>query len=154
MSFKTKALSEKLVHVARAQVVCIQEDGSLKEGLALMRQSQAPCLMICRGQKLTGIFTERDYLMKVASQEKGGELIRDFMTANPIIASLENTIGEAIEIMNSKGLRHLPLVDQDGAPASVVTVSIIIQYLADLFPAAVVNRPPQPHVVSEEMDGA
>ena len=154
MSLKTKALSEKLVHIARVKPICIQENRTMEEALALMRRDQAGSILICKGTKLVGIFTERDFLMKVAGKAKAGEAIRDYMTPDPVIGSLEQTVGEAIEIMNSKGLRNLPLVDKNGTPGSVVTVSTLIQYLADLFPAAVVNRPPQPHVVSEEVDGA
>lgn len=154
MSVKTKALSEKLAHVTRFEPLTVQEDCAVKEALARMRARQKPVLMVAKGKKLVGIFTERDYLMKVVGRAKLTDPIHDYMTPNPVIGSLEQTLGEAIEIMNEKGLRNLPLVDESGGPASVVTVISAIQYLADHFPAAVVNRPPQPHVVSGEMGGA
>ena len=154
MSVKTKALSEKLSHVTRFEPLCVQENTPVKEAVGQMREKQKPVLMVCKGKKLVGIFTERDYLMKVAGRAKPTEPIRDYMTPNPIIGRADETLGEAVEVMNEKGLRNLPLVDEHGAPVSVVTVISAIQYLADHFPAAVVNRPPQPHIVSEEADGA
>lgn len=154
MSAKTKALSEKLKHIVRYEPACVQETATVKEAVALMRQRQKPALMICRGKKLVGIFTERDYLMRVAGLAKPSDPIKKYMTPEPVVGHLEQTLGEVIEVMNEKRLRSLPLVDQHGAPASVVTVLTVIQYLADLFPAAVVNRPPTPHKRAEEMDGA
>ncbi len=154
MSVKTKALSEKLLRVVRDQPVCVEESATVREALTLMRERQTSCLMVCRGRRLVGIFTERDFLMKAAGRAKPRDPIRSYMTPSPDIARLEQTVGEAIEVMNEKGFRNLPLVDEGGSPASLVTVNGIIRYLADHFPAAVVNRPPQPHLISEEMDGA
>jgi CBS domain-containing protein len=152
MSVKTKALSEKLVHVARAQPVCVPEETPLREALAVMRYRQVPCLLVTKGGKLTGIFTERDFLMKVAGKPSGGS-VGEQMTRKPVIATLDETVGEAVEEMNAKGLRNLPLADKSGAPASVVTVSSLIRYLADHFPAEVVNLPPHPQRAAET-DGA
>jgi len=153
MSVKTKALGEKLLHVTRTKPVTVQEEAPLGEVLALMRQKQVHCVMVCKGKKLSGVFTERDFLMKALGKKTFGP-IKEYMTPNPVIGYLEETVGEAVEVMNEKGLRNLPLVDEQGAPASLVTVNTIIRYLADHFPAEVVNRPPQPRMVSEETDGA
>ncbi len=154
MSIKTKALSEKLGHVVRTKPVCVQEDLPVGKALELMRQKGVHCLMVCKGSKLTGIFTDRDHLMKVLGRAKGSEPMSAFMTPSPVIGSTEQTVGETVEIMSAKGLRNLPLVDEAGAPTSLVTVDTLIRYLADHFPAAVVNRSPAPHLVSDEADGA
>lgn len=154
MSVKTKALGEKLAHIVRYEPAVAQESTSLKDALALMRQKQKPALMICRGKKLVGIFTERDYLMKIAAEASPSEPVGKYMSPDPVTVRLDDTLGEAIEVMHAKRLRTLPILDESGAPASVITVLTVIGYLADHFPAAVVNRPPQPHVVSDESDGA
>lgn len=154
MSVKTKALSEKLAHVTRFDPLIVQDNCTVKDALAQMRARQKPVLLVCRGKKLVGIFTERDYLMKVAGRAKPADFLRDYMTPDPVTGSVDQTLGEAVEVMNAKGLRNLPLVDAAGTPVCVVTVMSAIQYLADLFPAAVVNRPPQPHMVSPDSEGA
>lgn len=154
MSVKTKALAEKLVHVTRTKPVTVSETASLGKVLALMRAKKVHCIMVCKGKKLSGIFTERDYLMKALGKAKSAEPIAKYMTPKPVTAYLKETLGEVIEVMNQKGLRNLPLVDASGSPASLVTANTIIRYLADHFPAEVVNRPPQPHMISEETDGA
>lgn len=153
MSVKTKALSERLGRVARAQPVCVPEDCPLDSALAVMRGQKVSCLLITRAGKLTGIFTERDFLMKAAGKAGPAGPVSRYMTSRPVIATLDQTVGDAVEAMNAKGLRNLPLVDAAGAPASIVTVSSLIRYLADHFPAEVVNLPPQPQRAAES-DGA
>jgi CBS domain-containing protein len=155
MSSKTKALNEKLVHVAKDNPLVVKDSDSVAEVLSKMRGQRTACALVAGSGKLVGIFTERDHLMKVAGQaEAARKPIRDFMTPNPVRASLDGTVGDAIETMNAKGLRNLPVVDAEGKPAFLITVGGIIRYLADHFPAAVVNRPPQPHVSTEHTDGA
>ncbi len=151
---KTKALAEKLAHVARTKVVSVEETVPIQEAIALMREKKIHCLMVTKGGKLCGVFTDRDFLMKAFGKALSGKTARDYMTPNPVIATLDQSLGEAVEVMNAKGLRNLPLVDEKGVPASLLTVDTVIRYLADHFPAAVVNRSPTPHAVSEEADGA
>lgn len=153
MSVKTKALSERLDRVARAQPVCVPEDTTLESALAVMRSRKVPCLLVTRAGKLTGIFTERDFLMKAAGKPVPAGLVREYMTRGPVTFTLEQTVGDAVEAMNGKGLRNLPVVDASGAPASVVTVNSLIRYLAEHFPAEVVNLPPAPQRAAET-DGA
>lgn len=153
MSVKTRALSERLGRVARAQPVCVPEDCPLDSALAVMRSRKVPCLLVTRGGKLTGIFTERDFLMKAVGRPAPAGPVGDYMTRQPVIATLEQTVGDAVEAMSGKGLRNLPIVDASGVPASVVTVNSLIRYLADHFPAEVVNLPPEPQRAAET-DGA
>ncbi len=154
MFVKTKALSETLSQLAREKPVSVQEDASLADCLSALRGARASCLMVCRGRRLSGIFTERDFLLKAAGKAGPNDPIHRFMTRDPLCVRLEQTVGEAAEMMNERGVRHLPLLDADGAPAGVVTVSAIIQYLAEHFPKAVVNRPPQPNLKADQADGA
>lgn len=154
MSSKTQALTEKLSRVARAQPVTVPRSLPLKDALLRMRERKTPCLLVCEGRRLVGIFTERDYLLKAAGRTRGDEPIDRFMTPQPISAGVDETVGKAVEVMAREGLRQLPVVDEDGAPASVVTVGGLIQHLAEDFPASVVNRPPEPHRGAPETDGA
>lgn len=154
MSLKTKALSEKLSAVAHEEPLCIDEKAQVAEALGAMRRHDTDCALVCRGGKLVGVFTERDYLMKVAGIAKSSDPIVKYMTPSPIVERLNQTVGEAVEVMNEKTLRHLPLVDEKGAPVGVVTVDGVIDWLAEHYPAAVVNRPPQPNVAAQETDGA
>lgn len=154
MSQKTQTLTDSLARVTRAAAVTVPRTARLKDALDLMRSRKAPCLMVCDGPRLVGIFTERDYLMKVAGKAKGEQSIETFMTPKPLTGRLEDSMGGAIELMQGKSLRHLPIVNGEGVPESVVTVGAVIRHLATDFPVAVVNRPPEPSARASEADGA
>jgi CBS domain-containing protein len=46
--------------------------------------------------------------------------------------------------MHVGGYRHVPLVDEAGRPVGVISVKDIVSFLVELFPAAVLNLPPDP----------
>ena len=49
------------------------------------------------------------------------ELVKDWMTANPICVSPETTLPEALQIMKDKRIRRLPVMDGKGKLVGVVT---------------------------------
>jgi CBS-domain-containing membrane protein len=63
-------------------------------------------------------------------------------------------IARAIEMMNEGGERNIPIVDQAGRAVSVLRTMDIIHFLAEAFPAQVLNLPPRPHQLIPEPEGA
>lgn len=96
------------------------------------------------GEKaLAGIFTERDYLDKLAGQpELESEPIERFMTASPKTLSGEGTVGDAIRWMTEGGYRHIPILSEDGACKGTVSVRNIVEFISEHFPEEVYNLPP------------
>lgn len=155
MSSKTKALTEKLADVPHIDALVLDKSVMVGEAVSLMRQKDVSCLIIYENKKLIGIFTERDFLMKVVLNANVLKRpVSDFMTPEPQSMRLNQSIGDAVELMNRSSLRHLPILDEKGTLAFVITVDGLIRYLADHFPAAVMNRPPELHKIASEMDGA
>jgi CBS domain-containing protein len=88
---------------------------------------------------LAGILTERDVLRAAAS---GTDLTTataaEWMTAEPMTATLDMDIAEAAELMGTRGFRHLPVV-VDHKVAGIVSQR-------DVLSARIhAHRPPQPH---------
>ncbi len=153
MSIKTKALSENVAAAAQDRILCVEDASPLSDVLKAMRRDRVHCALVVKGRKLVGIFTERDYVMKVAGTAKLSQPVSEFMTHDPMTVRRNDPIGRAVELMDERGVRNLPLVDQSGRPVALLTVSGLIAYLADHFPAAVVNRPPDARV-TEHSEGA
>ena len=45
--------------------------------------------------------------------------------------------------MSVGGFRHVPAVDEQGRPAFVVSVRMVVQFLVDAFPDQILNLPPE-----------
>jgi CBS domain-containing protein len=59
----------------------------------------------------------------------------------------------ALNKMHLGGFRHVPIVDAGGKPVGVVSVKNIVDFIVELFPAAVLNLPPDPSKEARVLDG-
>jgi signal-transduction protein with cAMP-binding, CBS, and nucleotidyltransferase domain len=125
------------------------------EAIALMRQHRVGCVLVCRGEQLVGIFTERDLMRRVLAA--GLSLtapVSACMTRDPVVVEPKEPISAAVRRMEEGGYRHLPVVDEAGRPLGVLSVKRIVHYLAEHFPSTVYNLPPDPSVFPLEAEGA
>jgi len=117
----------------------VTEDTPLREVLRLMRTKRIGSVVIGTEAPLAGIFTERDFLYKVAGKDvdidrtKVGEL----MTPNPATCLADKPIVRALYAMSTIGVRHVPLM-KDGRLVEVLSVHDVLNYLHD---AAMGKRP-------------
>eukprot|EP00571_Detonula_confervacea_P016329 CAMPEP_0172299176 /NCGR_PEP_ID=MMETSP1058-20130122/1541_1 /TAXON_ID=83371 /ORGANISM="Detonula confervacea, Strain CCMP 353" /LENGTH=162 /DNA_ID=CAMNT_0013008527 /DNA_START=161 /DNA_END=649 /DNA_ORIENTATION=- len=81
--------------------------------------------------KLSGVISERDYIMKVALLGETGETtkVKQISTkvANLIIASPNDTVDACMTKMLSRDIRHLPLVDDYGEVVGIISIKDLIK---------------------------
>jgi CBS domain-containing protein len=127
----------------------------LSDAVALMRRHRVGCLLVCEGNRLIGIFTERDLLQRVLAVHRPlSEPVRNCMTPAPVTVHPKEPIGVAIRRMEEGGYRHLPVVDSQGKPTGILSVRRFVHYLAEHFPTTVYNLPPDPDAVPKAPEGA
>ena len=128
---------------------------SVLEAVALMREKKVGCVLVMDGERVVGIFTERDLLRKVLAPGRPLSLpVADFMTRNPVTVHPKEPIGLAIRRMEEGGYRHLPVIDEAGRPVGVLSVKRIVHYLVEHYPPTIYNLPPDPAAVPHEAEGA
>ena len=125
------------------------------EAVRLMRERRVGCVLVCRDDRLVGVFTERDLMRRVlAAGLPLSTPVADCMTPDPVVVGPKEPIGAAVRRMEEGGYRHLPVVDEVGRPLGVLSVKRIVHYLAEHFPATVHNQPPDPASFPTEAEGA
>ncbi|CAL1400081.1 unnamed protein product [Linum trigynum] len=89
-----------------------------------MRDLKVNSAIVSTGNKILGILTSKDILMRVVAQNLSPELTlaEKVMTPNPECATLETTILDALHIMHDGKFLHLPVVDKDGVVAACLDV--------------------------------
>lgn len=119
-----------------------------------LRHRARSCAVICEGERLVGIFTERDHLLSVAGDPDAAVVpIREHMTPSPVTLDCRATLGDALSLFIEGGYRHVPIVDGERC-RGVVTVVDVIKLIADHFPAEVLNLPPRLDQKLLSTDGA
>jgi CBS domain-containing protein len=128
-----------------AEPVCLGESVSVSEAAQRMLQArQAAVLVVDAAGRLTGIFTERDLLTRVVGRglDPKTATLAAVMTREPEVLSPRDRVAYAVHCMSVAGYRTVPLVDAERRPIGIVTVNDVIRWLANHFPATVLNLPP------------
>lgn len=111
-------------------IFSVPPDTSVYHALELMVEKNVSSLLITEDEKLTGIFTERDYARKVVLKGKSSKEtpVADIMTANVITVNQDNTIDECMLLMTGKFIRHLPVVE-DGKLLGIVSIGDLVKMI-------------------------
>src|SRR5207249_8770227 len=125
------------------------------DAVRLMRWKKTGCLLVTRGSRLAGIFTERDLLTRVLAPGRSLDTPMSVcLTPDPVTVHPRDPVRTAIRRMEKGGYRHLPVVDESGRPVGVLSAGRVVHYLAEHFPALVFNQPPRPDQFPESPEGA
>ncbi len=150
-------LTETLDKVTSQPPLVVDADTTLAETIGRMQEGSRGCaLVVSDTGRLSGIFTERDVLMRVAGRtiELGQTTVRDYMTSDPVTLPSDSSVAFALNRMLIEGFRHIPLVDEQGRPTGVVSLRQLIEYLSDFFNRDLLNLPPEPRASFRSREGA
>jgi CBS domain-containing protein len=148
-------LSDTVKILAPNDPIKCSADTTVNAAIAQMAEKRrAAVVIVDRAGVLQGIFTERDLLRRVAVPGRDPQTtpLGEVMTRDPEALGPDSLIAYAINRLHNASYRTIPLIDAQGRPIGVVTVNDIVQWLAELFPEAIMNAPPggglkRPHEV-------
>jgi len=114
------------------KVVSISPEVTVFSALEVMQEKNIGGLLVMEGEKLVGIFTERDYSRKVILKGKSSKnsLIKDLMTPNPITVTPDTTIEDCMHLMTNKYIRHLPVVE-DERVVGIISIGDVVRFIID-----------------------
>lgn len=143
--------TERIKVLGHRDPVTVPAGTALADAISAMQESGGEPILIIDGDRLAGVLTERDVLMKVlgARIDLGGP-VDAVMTPDPQTLTTEATVREALEMMDRGGYRTIPLVDGDGSLEGLLRQQDILEYVAEAFPQEILNLPPRPHQVMDE----
>jgi len=118
-----------------ADAVSVSESEAVKTALDVMRDKRIGCVLaIDSDGRLTGIFTERDALTRVAGKylDPADTLVSEVMTRDPETIKPDHPLAHAVHLMVTADLRYLPLIDEDGRPSGVIGSRDLIDHFGAL----------------------
>ncbi|MSS72869.1 MAG: CBS domain-containing protein [Candidatus Latescibacteria bacterium] len=155
MSLQQDLRAERVGHMDLSAYVTVETDVRVNDVLRSMREQGYNCALVTKGERLVGIFTDRDVLRKVAdAPETWGAPVDRLMTPTPHTVHPDDQVGRALDLMNTGHYRNMPVVDDGGKIVGNLTQFAIIKFLSDRFSQAVYNLPPEPDQVAKARDGA
>ncbi len=138
-----RVLREPIRHLDPRPPLTLRPSATVRDAIEVMREYRVGYVLIVEEERLTGIVTERDLLLKLEASALTAP-VRTLMTPEPEVLGMEDPIAYALNKMSVGGFRHVPLVDEAGRPVGIVSVRDIVDYLADFFPNDVRTVAPDP----------
>ena len=111
-------------------VITIHSGASVFEAIGIMSEANVGALIIQDGDQPAGIFTERDYLRKIAlkGRSSSNTVLRDVMSS-PLITVLPTESSEvAMKTMTERRCRHL-VVMEGGKMAGIISLGDLVKHL-------------------------
>ncbi|CEP22288.1 unnamed protein product [Cyberlindnera jadinii] len=107
-----------------APVECLPENTGY-EASQLMANKRVHCLLVMRSRSLVGIVTAKDmaYRLTAKGLDPKTTLVEQLMTSCPLCLHMDTRITDALTTMVDKNVRHLPLLDSQGAITGVLDIT-------------------------------
>ncbi len=94
------------------ELLTIEPDAELVEATRRMASRGVGAVVVLDGERLVGIFTERDVLKAVAAGLRREARVSEWMTRHPETIESDDSTDHAAALMIHGGFRHLPVVDE------------------------------------------
>lgn len=106
----------------------VAPDTTVYDALKLMAEKNLGAVVVLQGNKLAGIFSERDYARKVILKGKSSKetTVEEIMTQDVVTVEARHSIEECMSMMTSKRIRHLPVVEAEKI-VGVISIGDIVK---------------------------
>ncbi len=132
----------------------LSPDQSLEDAAAAMREVSHGSALISADNRLVGIITERDLLGLLAAGTDFCSSLREWMTADPQTISTNDTLLDAVRLMDQGGYRRVPVLNGGQEPAGLVDVKTVMNFVVDHVPNTVYNQASHELLTAKRAEGA
>jgi CBS domain-containing protein len=109
----------------------VPSDATVFDAMKMMADKDVGALLVMDGNTLAGVISERDYARKVILQGRSSKetLVRDIATEQPITVHPECSVDEAMRLMTTHRVRHLPVLCK-GEVHGMISIGDLVQWIS------------------------
>lgn len=123
--------------ICNREVVIVESKASIPEAAGLMREYHVGCLVVTEeryGRNFPiGILTDRDIVIELIAKEVDINAVNigDVMSHELNLAREDDDVIDTLKRMRYKGIRRMPVVDDQGALIGLITLDDLLELLAE-----------------------
>jgi CBS domain-containing protein len=113
-----------------AEVEAVTAQTSISDAITRMNQRNIGSILVMDGERLVGIFTERDVLTRVVPQglDPRRTPVGEVMTRQPVTITPTNSVQDAMMLMTDSRKRHLPVV-HNGKVMGMLSIGDVTRWM-------------------------
>ena len=145
---------KKISQIVNPKIVQAPPTISIQDAVKLMQENKSGYIVLAKAKKVHGLFTETDAINKILDKDVDwNKPVSEFMTSDWATLNINDSVGQAIDLMSEKKFYHIPLLDDQGNLVNVISVRTLIRFLAEFYPTEIYNLPPRFDQVMETQEG-
>ena len=115
---------QDILSTKSSKVLTTRRDATVLEAINKMNEHRVGALVVCEGERVVGMFTERDVLRKVAVSDRPptAVLVDEVMTHEVVCTGPKEDLDEVRTVMKNRRFRHLPVCDDDGHLLGLISI--------------------------------
>jgi CBS domain-containing protein len=127
-----KTLQQLLNNKKHKEVISIAPHRPVFDALVVLAEYKIGALLVIDGDKLVGIFSERDYAREIVLKGKSSKTtaINEVMSTNVLTVKPNDTVEQAMSIMSDKHIRHLPVLE-DNKVVGMLSIGDLVKETID-----------------------
>jgi CBS domain-containing protein len=113
-----------LIREKGSDIAALAPDATVLDAANLMNDRHIGSVLVMDGERLLGIFTERDVLRRVVAARGDPETMRleDVMTTPVACAAPHTTLAELRLVVRNRRIRHVPVVNERGRVLGLISI--------------------------------
>ena len=120
-------MAQTVKDVMTSDPIVLPPDTPVAEAAKRMRANDVGNVLVVEGEKLRGIVTDRDIVVRVLADQHGSAApVREACTLDPVVVGKGDSLEAAVRLMQENKLRRLPVVS-DGRVVGVVSLGDVVQ---------------------------
>ena len=127
-----------LLHQKTSVLWSVAPEATVFEAIRLMADKNIGALLVLSGDRLAGIFTERDYTRKVALMGKTSKetRIREVIARELLTVTPDDSVEDCMRLMTENRVRHLPVVE-GATVVGIISIGDLVNWIISAQNAAI-----------------
>jgi CBS domain-containing protein len=123
----------QILNAKGRNVFSVLSTTTVYEALKVMGEKNIGAILVIDENDLKGILSERDYARKVILKDRSSKetLVHEIMESNVFSVGLNNNIEDCMELMSSKRIRHLPVLEE-GTVVGIISISDVVKAIIEI----------------------